>query len=77
LQLKLLGLILLITNEFKKRKEEKPMQTKENLSQTVKDVKVEIIPKILVSPIKNPQVCYNKAILKNTFHLKGENTLTG
>jgi len=45
LQLKLLGLILLITNEFKKRKEEKPMQTKENLSQTVKDVKVEIIPK--------------------------------
>ena len=29
-----------------KRKEEKPMQTKENLSQTVKDVKVEIIPKI-------------------------------
>jgi len=28
---------------FKKRKEEKPMQTKENLSQTVKDVKVEII----------------------------------
>jgi len=43
LQLKLLGLILLITNEFKKRKEEKPMQTKENLSQAVKDVKVEII----------------------------------
>ena len=31
---------------LKKRKEEKPMQTKENLSQTVKDVKVEIIPKI-------------------------------
>ena len=28
---------------LKKRKEEKPMQTKENLSQTVKDVKVEII----------------------------------
>ena len=26
-----------------KKKEEKPMQTKENLSQTVKDVKVEII----------------------------------
>jgi len=25
------------------KKEEKPMQTKENLSQTVKDVKVEII----------------------------------
>ena len=23
-------------------------------------------PKILVSPIKNPQVCYNKAILKNS-----------
>ncbi|RKX64887.1 MAG: hypothetical protein DRP41_03930, partial [Thermodesulfobacteriota bacterium] len=43
MQLKLLGLILLITNEFKKRKEEKPMRTKENLSQTVKDVKVEII----------------------------------
>ncbi|RKY45649.1 MAG: hypothetical protein DRP81_03295, partial [Candidatus Omnitrophota bacterium] len=43
MQLKLLGLILLITNEFKKRKEKKPMQTKENLSQTVKDVKVEII----------------------------------
>ena len=41
MQLKLLGLIvLLITNGFKKRKEEKPMQTKENLSQTVKDVKV-------------------------------------
>ena len=26
-----------------KKKEEKPMQTKENLSQTLKDVKVEII----------------------------------
>ena len=32
---------------FKKRKEEKPMQTKENLSQTVKDVKVEIIKPVL------------------------------
>ena len=26
--------------------------------------KLPILPKILVSPIKNPQVCYNKAILK-------------
>ena len=34
-----------LKKERRKRKEEKPMQTKENLSQTVKDVKVEIIPK--------------------------------
>ena len=32
---------------FIKRKEEKPMQTKENLSQTVKDVKVEIIKDVV------------------------------
>jgi len=34
-------------------------------------------PKILVSPIKNPQVCYNKAILKKYIPPKSENTLTG
>jgi len=45
LKLKLLGLILLITNEFhKKESRTKPMQTKENLSQAVKDVKVQDFP---------------------------------
>ena len=34
------------------KKEEKPMQTKENLSQTVKDVKVEIIKEELLDAIE-------------------------
>ncbi len=33
------------------------MQTKENLSQTVKDVKVEIIPRSVIALKGTPQVC--------------------
>ena len=40
------------------------MKTLESLAQTVEDVKVEVVPKSLFVLQETPQVCYNKAILK-------------